>query len=465
MVSCVWVAVASCGGRLAGDEPSDDASVLGDATPAEIGGDVSSGCDPSDLCGGRCVDRMSDPKNCGACGFACGLERVCASGVCNCGAARPLECTGGCVDPRTDPNHCGSCFVRCPTGATCAGGSCVSPAPLPGDRALTLLFAAPDLPPRFVCFGAFPSTAVPAAVDAPAAAMPSAGAIGVPAPTDPTDPTKTTGLPYGAIVPVPVSETMIAALKVFQVVVYLLDENPASSGSTCAAQWKNVKGDVRRWRAFPPNTVAKGDHALLSMIGCLGPPELTGTCGMTGNNFEFRLDKLTQTKPTDGGNIGVQFLHLSQWPGGGGAPSWQNVDIYLAPMPKPTDGDAGVPPTTFIKIAEKVMYRDITPLRGVPLPPDANADHSFLIVAPRVYDGTSRPCTTPDGRPAASCPNYTLPLRPFIGATAPYPKVGGGFFANTNQVIAIVGSAVVPWIGTEPGMPSLRIPFIRAARW
>lgn len=458
---CMCLALASCGGRLATNEPSDDASVLDDAPPAETAVETSPVCEWGDWCGGRCVDRMSDELHCGACDFPCRPGAVCVSGICGCIDDRSRECGGACIDPRNDPNNCGSCGVRCASG-TCAGGECVGTGPgAPPDRLLTLLFAAPDMPPRFVCFGAFASSAVPSAMDAPAAAMPSSGAIGVPDPTLPSDTTKTTGFPYGAVVRVPLSESMVAALKVFQVAVYLLDQNPASIGSTCAAEWKNVKGDPRRWKVFAPNTVVSGDHALLSMFGCLGPPDLTGRCGTTGNNFEFRLDKLSQSKWL-GGNFGVQVLHLSQYPGVGGAPSWQDVDVYLAPLAKPLDPGASVPASAAVRIAQGIKYNQITVPSGITLPPDANPDHSYLIVAPRIGGAPGVPCSTPDGRPSAACPNYTLPLRPFIGTAAPYPRTGGGFFANTNQLVAISGSPVVPSAG---GPPSLRIPFVRSVTW
>ncbi|MBI2391052.1 MAG: hypothetical protein HYV09_15780 [Deltaproteobacteria bacterium] len=354
--------------------------------------------------------------------------------------------------------------------------------PKPADRAVTLAFAAPDMPGRFVCIGAFASTADVTTSD-PASALPSTGALGIPDPSAPEDATKTTAFNYGAVVPVPLNDTAIAALKVFKVVLYLLDENPAklATPSDCAKEWKNVRSDTKRWRAVDPGTVAAGDSALVSFIGCQGAPDATGTCGTAGNNFEIRIDKLATAKPATG-NIGFQFLHLSQFPGStaSGAPSWQGVDIYLMPMKKPatTDGgvtdavadvlgETGAPALTFEKIADNVKYKDITTsVTGVTLPADVDPEGSYLVVAPRVVSGASVKCSNADGRPSTTCPNYTLPLRPFLNPTAGYPRVGGGFFTNTNQVIALVGSGVPPTLGDGgAGTPSLRIPFIRASKW
>jgi len=364
--------------------------------------------------------------------------------------------------------------------------------PFVPDRAVTLLFGSPDLAPKFVCLGAFSPTADPAAADAPASFQPGAGALGVPTTAD-LDPTKTVGLPYGAVVPVPLNPDAVAALKVFKVVLYLLDENPAkmTPASTCGAEWKKVKGDTKKWKAFDPNSVKAGEHALLSLIGCNGGPDATGTCGTAGNNFEFRLDKLDVAKPTTPADatIGFQFMHLSQFPGStaSGAPSWQGVDIYLMPMPAPAaPGDAGTDATSvdapldvatdaatdaappapiFIKIADNVSYKSLTATAmGVKLPSFASGPDSYLVVAPRVVSGASVACSNLDGKPSTTCPNYTLPLKPFLNTTTgPYPKVGGGFVASTNQVIGLIGSGVAPAVDGGTGVPSLRIPFIKAS--
>lgn len=365
------------------------------------------------------------------------------------------------------------------SGAVDSGADTAEAGPFVPDRAVTLLFGAPDLAPKFVCLGAFGPTSDPTMLDAPPSFQPSAGALGVPDSAAPTDPTKTTAFPYGAVVPVPLNADAIAALKVFKVVVYLIDENPAKTGTTCGAEWKKVKGDPKRYQIFAPKAVDAGEHALVSMIGCTGTPDLTGTCGTAGNNFEFRLDKLDVKKPATG-NIGLQFFHLSQFPGStaSGAPSWSPVDVYLLPMPSATAGgdagtdasasdssaETGAPTPTFIKIAENVSYKSLVAAsKGVDLPTWASADDSYIVVAPRVVSGASVACSNTDGRPSATCPNYTLPLKPFIGATGPYKFVGGGFVPSTNQVVGLIGSGVAPTVDGGAGIPSLRIPFIKAS--
>jgi hypothetical protein len=101
-------------------------------------------CDaPSVFCGKQCRDLTSDPKNCGACGKVIDREtRRCCNGEPtpidgqNCAACGDvcgpddLCCpqTGGCVDRLTDPNNCGECGVVCSSGVCtngeCSGGGC-----------------------------------------------------------------------------------------------------------------------------------------------------------------------------------------------------------------------------------------------------------------------------------------------------------------------------------------------------
>jgi len=73
-------------------------------------------------------DLMTDPKNCGSCGFNCQPAEVCWDGEC------VLECPGHltrcgqeCVDPMTDPDHCGGCDQACEfqnASAACVNGEC-----------------------------------------------------------------------------------------------------------------------------------------------------------------------------------------------------------------------------------------------------------------------------------------------------------------------------------------------------
>lgn len=98
-----------------------------------------------ELCGSppTCVDTRSDASHCGVCGRVC--PGTCTEGDCLCatGSTCPIrddapwydeeevpefdrEIVGWtCVDTLTDPAQCGECGWPCPDGASCVGGECV----------------------------------------------------------------------------------------------------------------------------------------------------------------------------------------------------------------------------------------------------------------------------------------------------------------------------------------------------
>lgn len=88
-----------------------------------------------------CETKLSDEKNCGACGVACPeTEPVCAmsaaangssrSYACStgCSAEAPVLCGMSCIDIMSDPQHCGACDTPCPPVANgqpvCQQGTC-----------------------------------------------------------------------------------------------------------------------------------------------------------------------------------------------------------------------------------------------------------------------------------------------------------------------------------------------------
>ena len=94
-------------------------------------------------CGGAgCIDLLSDPQNCGACGLSCAdAGGPCAAGTClveqctSANAASNAACAlgkgigfccaaGDCADLLTDPQNCGGCDLSCTSGQTCALGAC-----------------------------------------------------------------------------------------------------------------------------------------------------------------------------------------------------------------------------------------------------------------------------------------------------------------------------------------------------
>lgn len=348
--------------------------------------------------------------------------------------------------------------------------------PPAADRAITLLFAAPDQTPTYVCLGAFLGTADPSKEATPVS---SQGPIGRPDPTAPTDPKKFTPLGYGALVPLPLNAAAIGALESLKVVLYLVPTNPLNEtpAATCATKWASVKDDPTKWKAVDPKSIVKGDSALVTMAGCVGGPTATGKCGTAGKNFEFIVSKLDTKKPTfpaggTGPQVGVQFFNLSQFPGSGVAGSgFGGVDVYILPMnPAPaTPPDAGVdeagapidggpakptPAGAPIKIATDSKYKDLA-TASVPVQLAGKPEEALLIV---LKTGTAF-CVS-GGAPTAACLGWTLPFRAFVAGYAP---VGGGFIDKTNQVFGLAGSPA-PETAGDPASASLRIPMGTASK-
>jgi len=109
-----------------------------DGTSAEVPPAADSGADATfeaappcpagqELCGSVCATIASDPKNCGACGKACGTGEVCAAGTCavQCPTGQTL-CGGKCVSVETDRGNCGACGTACAEGEVCSASKCAT---------------------------------------------------------------------------------------------------------------------------------------------------------------------------------------------------------------------------------------------------------------------------------------------------------------------------------------------------
>ena len=65
-------------------------------------------------CASECVDVLTDPRNCGACGIACPSDNVCSLGRCSTSCAVGLTvCPAGCFNVSIDPANCGRCARLC----------------------------------------------------------------------------------------------------------------------------------------------------------------------------------------------------------------------------------------------------------------------------------------------------------------------------------------------------------------
>ncbi|MDP3275485.1 MAG: MXAN_6577-like cysteine-rich protein [Deltaproteobacteria bacterium] len=88
--------------------------------------DSMAGCGASELlCGSRCINTQSDPRNCGSCDNACPGTSVCTDGRCvpTCPSSQ-RACGNECVTLASDARHCGACGSACPSGQLCSRGAC-----------------------------------------------------------------------------------------------------------------------------------------------------------------------------------------------------------------------------------------------------------------------------------------------------------------------------------------------------
>lgn len=108
--------------------------------PYQAGALATSNCAAGKtMCGTRCVNLSKAPRNCGACGVVCGAGKMCKSGVCTatgganstttsntnstCATGKTM-CGTRCVNLSTAPRNCGACGVVCGTGQRCSNGVC-----------------------------------------------------------------------------------------------------------------------------------------------------------------------------------------------------------------------------------------------------------------------------------------------------------------------------------------------------
>jgi hypothetical protein len=350
------------------------------------------------------------------------------------------------------------------TGTATEAGETMPPK---ADRAATLLMAAPDLAPQYVCLAAFISTPEEVATKDPADAL----LIGIPDPTAKDDESKYSPIPYGAVLPLPLNAKALAALKSLTVVVYVTTTKPMSSAD-CKTGWAAAKTDTKKWKAFAKNAIDAGDNALLAVTGCAGAggTATTTECG-AGNNLEITLKKVDTTVPTTfsgestGPKVGIDFVNLSRYAGAGtsGPPSWQGIDAYLVfSKATPVTLDAGVDETgdattadggttvapdvaKAVKVADNKSYGDVVSVVGVQAGDFADAG-TYLVVVPHGASlATSPPCSS---APGPTCAAY-IPFKPFIDALKP---AGAGFKDGHNQFVALAGGPI-PKALTDAGAP------------
>lgn len=94
------------------------------SSPGDGGGEGDPVCGVEQTkCGAACVDLLSNPNSCGACGVACASGEACVAGSCDCQAGLDL-CASGCAALGSDGANCGACGNSCDGGLVCSQGTC-----------------------------------------------------------------------------------------------------------------------------------------------------------------------------------------------------------------------------------------------------------------------------------------------------------------------------------------------------
>lgn len=112
-IACIksWISALPSNGPLRDASAPDVAPVCG------IG---------ENACGAECVDRRTDPNNCGSCGKVCPADKkFCASGECVSSCPNgTTSCSNACIDPTRDAKNCGGCGKACAAGKLCSASAC-----------------------------------------------------------------------------------------------------------------------------------------------------------------------------------------------------------------------------------------------------------------------------------------------------------------------------------------------------
>lgn len=331
---------------------------------------------------------------------------ACSAGELDC---RKVSACGGtctvcrsCVDGAWGPENGDDChFGPCDNDSGDVDATPEVAVEGPAQR-FELVHASPDFGPAMFCLEAFSSTADVTT----ASPLASYGPIGTRGET-------TAGAPltYGDTSAVPLTTELIAALKVFQVVVFTVPDDPTARGSSCAAEWGTARSDPARWRLVAPATVKPDSHAFLGPTGCRTP---TSECG---GPAEISLTVLPGLAPSSS----LRLLHWSR------APELQG--IFASVMGATTTWSMGSVKMAFGSTAESIV--DTKQL-----------DTSRLILSP-----TTAVCTTSTGSPTTDCPAWS-PQLASIASYSPWLKPGD----TTSRVLVLFGTAASPravWIASQ----------------
>lgn len=294
--------------------------------------------------------------------------------------------------------------------ATADSGPEVDAGPAPRNAVeVTILHASPDLGPRFVCLvGLTPTALTPISVMSP---------MGIRDPASPTDPALSKPFPFGAVAPLPLSATAVAALKAFTTAFFFVERNPLLDGKDCTDVWAAAYADPTSFLLVPKGNITPEKSTIVAATGCKSSPTADGPCGAAGAppslgvlRYESSRLPLTSYAGATGARVGLQVLHLSPHP------ARQALDVYFQ------DPSPGVPVS--LGSTTGLSYGGLGSPVGVRFPSTAGETADLTLV--------------PHGAPLSDPRAVRVPLGPVV---AMYAKTGGSPLDGRNLVVVVLGTS------------------------
>jgi hypothetical protein len=332
------------------------------------------------------------------------------------------------------------------------------------ERGATVAFAAPDLPPEFLCFLGFQAAADGSAQGDPVAAR---GPWGVPDPTDPNvaavfgpmglqnvSVKLTSGFPYGAMAKLgirkrdaPFFDKLAGLLLVVSQVDTSAFAGDGVDSTTCRNAWAATKGQAVPRVTTKPGEIQVGQSWLVGISGCAQAstdPECAGGANLTETVLRLDLGTPSAFAGTGDTQVAIQVADLSPFAG------YQDVDVYLQPMrpaPAADGGAASVPdgaPLLLGNPGKGLSWTDLTDAAAGVAMPSADLDLTLFVVA---QHGTTPFC----GGQAGCTTTTAFPVKPFMDKYGPTTKAGW----SGHQTFVLFGRP--PLTSTEPPASFLRL--------
>jgi len=338
------------------------------------------------------------------------------------------------------------------------------------ERGATVAFAAPDLPPQFLCFLAFAAAADGSAQGEPVAAR---GPWGVPDPNDPNaaavfGPIGTqnvsvrlaSGFPYGAMVKLgirkrdaPFFDQLAGLLLLASQVDTVAYAGDGVDSTTCRNAWAAAKGQPGPRATTKPGQIQVGQSWLVGISGCAqasADPQCAGGANLTETVLPLDLGTPQAFAGTGDTRVAIQVADLSPFAG------YQDVDVYLQPMragPLPDGGAAPLPdgpPLLLGSPADALSWTALTGAAAGVAIPSADLDLTLFVVA---QHGTTPFC---GGQPACTT-TTAFPVKPFMDSYGPTAKAAW----SGHQTLVLFGRP--PLTSTENPADFLRLGIFSSA--